>query len=222
VSGSSRRVAVFDLDDTLVRGDSFGLFLRRLLFRQRWRAAAALAAAPVLWPMLFTPVTRRAAVRCLLWLASAGLSERQFTTLALSFAATHANGRIPVAIDRLRQHLEAGDRVVIVTACADPLATAICDRLDLPGIEVIAAKLRPGRTGMRPALGCRGPEKVDRIRAAGIALPVDYAYTDSAVDLPLLQVARQRFLIEPARRDRTRVMLALPDGVNILTAATDA
>src|SRR5689334_1933725 len=107
-----RRVAVFDLDDTLVRGDSFALFTRHLLFRQRRRAAPALLSAPVLWPMLFLPPTRRVAIRVLLWIATAGLSDAEFTDLAKRFAAAHAAGRIPEALDSLHRHLADGDRVL--------------------------------------------------------------------------------------------------------------
>jgi phosphatidylglycerophosphatase C len=214
-----RRVAVFDLDDTLVRGDSFALFTRHLLFRRRWRAALALLSAPLLWPMLFLSTTRRTAIGGLLWIATAGLSEGEFTALAKRFAATHADRRIPHALDRLHHHIDTGDRVLIATACADPLATAICAELDLPGVEIVAARLRRGRTGMRPVLGCRGAEKVQRLRAAGVTLPVDYAYTDSAVDLPLLQVATHRYLVEPSRRHLDRIQAALADTVTVIDAA---
>ncbi|MBF9132993.1 HAD-IB family phosphatase [Plantactinospora sp. S1510] len=220
MSTPPRRVAVFDLDDTLVRGDSFALFMRHLLFRQRWRAALAVLSAPVLWPMLFVPASRRIAIGGMLWIASAGLSEAEFTGLARRFATAHADRRIRPALDRLRQHLDAGDRVVIVTACADPLASAVCAELGLPDVEIIAARLQHGRAGMRPALGCRGAQKVDRLRDAGISLPVDYAYTDSAVDLPLLKVATHRYLIEPSTRHRDRIRAVLPDNVTVLDTTT--
>lgn len=219
MDAASGRVAVFDLDDTLVRGDSFALFTRHLLFRQRWRAALALLCAPLLWPMLFAPATRRAAITGLLWIASAGLSESQFTALAEQFAARHVSGRIPLALDRLRQHIDAGDRVVIVTACADPLASAVRTALGLLNVEVIAAQLGPGRTGMRPVRGCSGAEKVDRLRDAGITLPVEYAYTDSAADLPLLQASVHRWLIDPSTHDRQRIQAVLPDNVTILVSS---
>jgi phosphatidylglycerophosphatase C len=213
-------VAVFDLDDTLVHGDSFALFTRHLLFRQRWRAVLALLSAPVLWPMLFVPATRRAAVGALLWIASVGLSEAEFTALAKRFAATHADRPIQLAMDRLRQHLHAGDRVVIVTACAEPLASAVCAELGLLDVEIIAAQLRHRRAAMHPALGCRGDQKVDRLRDAGITLPVDYAYTDSAVDLPLLQVATHPYLVQPSTRHLDRVQAVLGNRVTVLPAST--
>ncbi|BCJ31865.1 haloacid dehalogenase-like hydrolase [Actinocatenispora sera] len=205
-----RPTAVFDLDGTLVRGDSFALFTRRLLFRQRWRAALALVAAVVLVPLMALGPTRRYGLRALLWLATAGLTEARCTALAEEFAARRASQSIPVALDRLRRHLAAGDRVVVATACADPLASAICARLGLGDVEVVAAQLRPGRTGLRPYLGCRGPQKVDRLRAIGVAEPIDHAYTDAAVDLPLLAAARHRVLVAPSDRELDRLRAALP------------
>ncbi|MFG3303411.1 haloacid dehalogenase-like hydrolase [Micromonospora chersina] len=214
-------MAVFDLDDTLVRGDSFARFTRRLLFRQRWRAVVSLLLAPLLAPMLFLSATRRVAITGFLWLASAGLSEAQFTALARQFAATHAQNRVTVALDRLQQHLADGDRVIVVTACADPLATAICADLGLSQVEIIAARLRAGRTGMWPVLGCQGPQKVQRLRDAGVTLPVDYAYTDSLSDLPLLRAARHRYLVEPSSEHLTRLRAALPGAVTVLTATAE-
>lgn len=212
MSRAHRRTAVFDLDGTLVRGDSFALFTRALLVRQRWRAGIALAGAVVLVPMVTLARTRRYGLRALVWLATVGTTEARFTALAEEFAATRADQPIPAALDRLRRHLAAGDRVLVATACADPLATAICARLGLSGVEVVAAALRPGRTGMRPYLGCRGAQKVDRLRQVGVREPIDHVYTDSAVDLPLLTVATHRVLVEPTERDLDRIRRALPDG----------
>lgn len=216
MTASTRRVAVFDLDGTLVRGDSFAQFARRLLFRQRWRAAVSLVLAPLLAPRLFLSATRRVAITGFLWLASAGLSEAQFTALARQFAVIHAQNHVTVALDRLQQHLAIGDRVIIITACADPLATAICSELGLSEVEVLAARLRAGRTGMWPILGCQGPQKAQRLRDAGVTLPVDYAYTDSLSDLPLLRAATHRYLIEPSRQHLARLQTALPGAVTVL------
>jgi phosphatidylglycerophosphatase C len=197
-----RQVAVFDLDGTLVRGHSFAAFNRYLIFRGRLRAALGLLCTPVLGVMFLVPNTRRLAVAGFLFLATAGLPPDRFAALAREFAAGHAGpdsgNRIPVALRRLRDHLDAGDRVVVATACADPLATAICRELGLDGVEVVAAQLRPAWFGMRPVRGCRGEEKVVRLRAAGIPVPFACAYTDSSVDIPLLLAAERRYLVEPS------------------------
>ena len=222
------QVAVFDLDGTLLRGDCSARFVRELIFRDWYRAAAVLAFAPVLGTMLFLPIARRYALTAVLWLATAGLPPARFQVLVDEFVAGHAAeaNQIPVVLDRLRAHLGAGDRVVIATGCVEPLATAVCRVLGLQPVEVLAARLRQGRNFVGPSRACRmwsalpaatgpasyGIEKVRRLTAAGITLPVAYAYTDSAADLPLLLAATNRFVVDPAPRRLRRIrVLAGPD-----------
>ncbi|WP_147944610.1 MULTISPECIES: haloacid dehalogenase-like hydrolase [Microbispora] len=215
---TGRPVVVFDLDDTLVRGDSFGRFLRMLLLRRRLRAAAALTAAVVLVPLFILPPTRRRATAGFVWLATAGVPPERFHALAEEFAVAHTAEprRIAVALDRLRAHLDTGDRVVVATACADPLATAVCRSLGLDGVEVIAAQLRRGRHAFTPVRGCYGAAKPGRLREIGVTMPLAHAYTDSAVDLPLLRAAAQRCLVDPSPRTLQRVRAELGDEVTVL------
>lgn len=219
--GDERPVAVFDLDGTLLRGDSFSRFGRQLVFRGSFRTAATLLLAPLLAPFMLLPPTRRFAAAGFLWLATAGVSAEHFTTLAERFAEGHAGedsgNRIAAALERLHAHLAAGDRVVIATACAEPLAVAICRELGLSGVEIVAAQVRPGRSGgMRPVRGCRGAQKVHRLRAVGIRTPVEYAYTDSAADIPLLLAARNRYLVAPTPGHHRIILDKVGDGCTVL------
>jgi len=216
-----RDVAVFDLDGTLLRGDTTAEFVRGLIWRSPPRAAVAVAFAPVLGPLFFVPFARRYAITVLLWIATFGLPPGRFETLMEEFAVQHAAeaGRITVVLDRLHAHLEAGDRVVIATGCADWLASAVCRALGLDTVEVVAARLQQGRLFVRPSRGCGmwnalpaatgpfsfGVEKVRRLAAAGISIPVAYAYTDSVNDLPLLLAATERYVVDPGPRLLRRI-----------------
>jgi phosphatidylglycerophosphatase C len=216
-----RDVAVFDLDGTLLRGDTTAEFIRGLIWRSPLRAAVAVASAPVLVPSFFVPFARRYAITALLWIATVGLPPGRFEALMEEFAVQHAaeDGRIMVALDRLHAHLEAGDRVVIATGCADWLASAVCRALGLDTVEVVAARLQQGRRFVRPSRGCSmwnampaatgtfsyGVEKVRRLAAAGISIPVAYAYTDSVNDLPLLLAATERYVVDPGPRLLRRI-----------------
>ncbi|GAA2096641.1 HAD family hydrolase [Kitasatospora saccharophila] len=211
------RVAVFDLDGTLCRGDSFAGFLRRSMLRGRFRAVVSLAAAVVLVPLFLLPAGRRRAVRGFVLLATAGRSTAQLAAMAAEFAASHvARGRIEPVLARLREHRERGDRVVVATGCAEPLASAVCRELGLDGVELLAAELAPGRFAHRPVRGCLGTQKVARLGESGIAVPVDHAYTDSSMDLPLLRAAEHRYLVEPRPRTVARVRAALGAGFTVL------
>ncbi|MGY1651320.1 haloacid dehalogenase-like hydrolase [Geodermatophilus sp. SYSU D01119] len=62
--------------------------------------------------------------------------------------------------------------------------------IGLPDVEVVATDLRRGRWGpLAQAVPARGEGKLEALRAAGVPLPVDHAYSDSASDLPLLRAA---------------------------------
>ena len=216
-----RDVAVFDLDGTLLRGDTTAEFIRGLILGSPPRAAVAVAFAPVLGPLFFVPFARRYAITVLLWIATVGLPPGRFQALMEEFVGEHTaeGGRILVALDRLQAHLDAGDRVVIATGCADWLASAVCRALGLDPVEVVAARLQQGRRFVRPLRGCSmwnalpaatgtfsfGIEKVRRLTAAGISIPVAYAYTDSVNDLPLLLAATERYVVDPGPRLLRRI-----------------
>ena len=220
-TAAARPVAVFDLDGTLLRGDTTVEFIKGLILRSPARTAGALLIVPLLGPFFFVPFARRYAITVLLWIATAGLPPDRIEALVERFAAAHATeaNRILVVLDRLRAHLANGDRVVIATGCADWLATAACRALGLDTVEVVAARLHQGRTFVRPSRDCGmwnalptstgvmsfGLEKLRRLAAAGITFPVAYAYTDSATDLPLLLAATRRHVVEPAPRHLRRI-----------------
>jgi phosphatidylglycerophosphatase C len=220
-TAAGRPVAVFDLDGTLLRGDTTVEFISGLILRSPARTAVAVATVPLLGPFFFMPFSRRYAITALLWIATAGLPPGRIGALVDAFAAAHAaeGNRIPVVLDRLHAHLAAGDRVVIATGCADWLATATCRALGLDTVEVVAARLQQGRKFVRPSRDCGmwnalptsagafsfGLEKLRRLAAAGITFPVACAYTDSVTDLPLLLAATERYVVEPAPRHLQRI-----------------
>ena len=214
-AAAGRPVVAFDLDGTLVRGDSFAGFTRMLIFRNRWRAALAFLASPLFGLLFLLPPTRVLGIVGYLWIATVGLSPAEFERLAREFAASHAtpDRHITAALDRLRAHQEAGDQVVVVTACAEPLASAVCAELGLTGVPVISARLRPGLGAMIPRQGCMGAGKLRRLGEAGFATQLAHAYTDSRSDVPLLRAAANRYVVSPSPRTLRRILRALPDCV---------
>ena len=217
-----RPVAVFDLDGTLLRGDTTAEFIRGLILRSPPRAVAALLAAPTLGPFFFVPFARRYAITVLLGIATVGAPPGHIQALAEEFAAGRAaaeGNQISVVLDRLHAHLHAGHRVVIATGCADWLAEASCRVLGLEAVEIVAARMQQGQRFVRPSRECGmwnalptstrgfsfGVQKVRRLAAAGISIPVAYAYTDSVTDLPLLLAANERYVVDPGPRRLRRI-----------------
>lgn len=216
-----RQVVVFDLDGTLVAGDSFGAFVRHLIARHRLRYGVAVLTAPAWLPAFLLPPTRLMTERYLVWLAAVGMDEDAFAAAAGDFAAHHAGasaGRTAAAaLARVRQHEAAGHRVIVATGCAAPLAHQVCAVIGLDGVEVVASTLVRRRWGLpRRAVPVRGEGKLRALQAAGVRLPVDHAYSDSLSDLPLLSAARTAHVVDPTARDLARLRRELGEDVDLL------
>lgn len=193
-----RRTVVFDLDGPLVEGDAFGRFLTAA-----WRRAPTGSS----WERLRgrCPGPRARAELRLIGVTTLGLTAAHLHGRWARHAVTHVAGhRIDSALSRLQEHRRAGDRVVVATACAEPLARLVLAELGLAEVELVASPYAHQRWGPPHAVAIRGGATVEALRRSGIDLPVDDAYSDSLRDLPLLRAARTAHLVRPRARDAAR------------------
>ena len=211
---------MFDLDGTLLASDSFGRLVARVLRRSPLRLLLALSTAPAWLVLGSRRATRLRAERLVVWTCTVGRSRAGFEALLRGFAAEHAGEdggrRITVALQRLHAHLGAGDRVVVATGCAEPLAREVCRALGLHGVEVVASTFTAHRWRLPHAVPVRGERKLRALREAGVELPVEHAYSDSAADLPLLRAARTAHLVHPSPRHLALLLRELGPDVEVL------
>lgn len=204
-----RPVAVFDMDGVLIHGDVFGSFVRARLRR----SPANLVAAGAVLPWLTTPIlvrrTRRRAIKALLDLAMAGLSDADYAVEAARFGAElamHPTRVVQPAVDEVRRLVASGHRVVVATACETRLARAYVDGIGLGSVEVLGTPITFRRSGpMVVDLHNYGPVKVASLAAAGISAPWSVAYTDALSDVPILRGASRAVLVNPDDWLRPRV-----------------
>lgn len=205
-------VVVFDLDGTLLRGDSFGAFLVASLRRRPARALVAALAAPLWAPAFATEPTRRVAEAFLVRLAFRGAGESAAHAAAREFAASYARGRwADAGLTQVREHLTAGDRVVVATGSWDALARALLDAAGLRAVPVVGARITWSGSRVDAVHPTRGKAKVEALAAAGYSPPFDAAYSDSAKDLPLLRLARDAVAVDPSARSLKAFRRALGD-----------
>lgn len=205
-------LAVFDLDGTLLNGDSTATWLWERVRRAPLRALATLAVAPLAVPMVALPATRRAGASILLWIATAGLSETALHRSCRRFGQVFAAGQRSLgwrggALAALDQHLAAGDRVVVVTAAPACLAQALLATLDRP-VEVIGTSLKPRLGGWIADVHCRNRRKCQSLLEAGHGARWSYAYTDSLDDLPLLRGADRPVIVKGGKAAERRLFRA--------------
>ena len=112
-----------------------------------------------------------------------------------------------------QQHLDAGQRVWLVTATPVELAKIIAARLGLTGALGTVSEVEDGRyTGRLVGEPLHGPAKAEAVRALaereGLDLSRCTAYSDSANDVPLLSCVGHAVAVNPdgPLREQARAM----------------
>jgi phosphatidylglycerophosphatase C len=188
-------IAVFDLDGTLTRRDTFFPFVLGLLARNpaRWPRALLLPipAAGYLLGRLDRGALKGAILHCLF----NGLSRQVVTEWAERYAGMVVPRRMfAEAVATFRKHLAAGDHVVLLSASPDLFVPAIARALG--ALEVICTEV--GWNGDVLDGRLSGPNRRDHekarvlegLRARMPGLPV-IAYGNSSPDLIHLQRCEQ-------------------------------
>lgn len=185
-------IAAFDFDETLTKHDSVVPFLRALSPVRQFAGGLLRHTLRVL-PMA---VRRdRNALRALatqLVFTGRPVSEIEAAAVSLG-SAILAGGLRADTEQRLRWHLDAGHRVVIVSASYDLYVSVVA--AGLGAVDVLATRLEVVDgvcTGDLDGPNCRGQEKVERLSAWLTAQGLTrhevtlYAYGDSRGDREML------------------------------------
>jgi phosphatidylglycerophosphatase C len=183
----TRRLAVFDLDGTLSRRDTFFPFVLGLLREHpaRWPRFALLLipALGYFLRMLDRGALKGAVLRCLF----SGMPREIVRTFARQYAAHVASAELfAEAVAAFRQHLAGGDHVVVLSASPDLYVPDIAR--ELGAHEVICTEIRWNGDRLDGRLA--GPNRRDHEKARVLEklrlrmpeLPV-IAYGNSRVDL---------------------------------------
>ena len=191
---------VFDLDGTLLDGDSATAWMIGRIRRSWSRTAIAIAAAPIAGLLMARSRTRRWGASIGLWIASAGQNEAELRASFDAFAEGINRGEGPIAwraagLEALRGHVGREESVIIATAAPAWLAERLIEGLNLPTIAVVGSTLGPWRGGWIGVRHCRHQAKCDALAAAGHGRRWAVAYSDSADDLPLLALADRACLV---------------------------
>jgi HAD superfamily hydrolase (TIGR01490 family) len=197
------KLAIFDIDGTLVRGSSERLFWRYLAARGRLGPRQIFAYLLFLVRYLPTggihTIKKNKAYLC-------GLASADVTALAADFVATRLAKRFfEPAVQRLMQHARRGDTVVLLSGTLDPIARALADRL---GVRHVCATVCSERNGFYlaqpPETHPFGAAKLTLAKQLAAQLGTDLrqatAYGDSHHDLFLLEAVREAVAVAPDAR----------------------
>lgn len=214
-------LVVFDFDHTLYDGDSGTHLFKWLIFRAWWRKLLALLLAPVFAPMIAFLPTRRRGISAFVWAGTVGLHRRRdldelIDRYVLANSEAIKAKLLPIALDVLHRHREAGDTVIVATGAPPELARAILAFVAHEDVPVIGTLVGPKFGAVGALRHCHHEMKVRMIREAGYTQPIWRAYTDSSADLPLLLAARAPVVVNPKPQRVAMFRERLPAGTPIL------
>jgi HAD superfamily hydrolase (TIGR01490 family) len=198
--------AFFDVDNTVVRGASIfhlarGLYARHFFTNRDIARFALMQLKFVVGGAEDLDDMNSVRARALSFIEGHSVEELQ--RVGEEIFDELISGRIWPGTRALTQmHLDAGQRVWLVTASPIELARTIADRLGLTGALGTVAEIADGRyTGRLVGEPLHGPTKAEAVAALaaaeGLNLSRCSAYSDSANDIPLLTLVGHPCAVNP-------------------------
>ncbi|MFD4786428.1 HAD family hydrolase [Streptomyces sp. NPDC058459] len=206
VLGDDRAAAFFDLDNTVMQGAALfhfgrGLYKRKF-FKTRELARFAWQQAWFRLAGVEDPEHMREARDSALSIVQ-GHRVAELETIGEEIYDEYMADRIWPGTRALAQaHLDAGQKVWLVTAAPVEIAQVIARRLALTGaLGTVAESVDGVYTGRLVGEPLHGPAKAEAVRALAAAEALDLsrcaAYSDSHNDIPMLSLVGHPYAINP-------------------------
>jgi HAD superfamily hydrolase (TIGR01490 family) len=199
------RVAIFDLDGTLVPGQTQKAFVRFLRTEgvMSFRHYLSLMAWFIAYKLGITRDVEAVQARAFGMLA--GREAGEFDRLVDRFFETQVRPRFfPSGIELVQRHLAQGAHLLLVSNAIEPIARRAADFLGIREVVATCLESRDGRfTGRIAGGNVYGENKLVRVRErlaeSGWTDAETWAYCDHPSDLPLLQAVNHPVVVNPGR-----------------------
>lgn len=198
--------AFFDLDRTLMSGSS-AFYFAKACYREGLLPFPRLVAdgtRTLLFKLFGASDEQSEAVRDRILASVAGHEAEMFRRLAPGVIEEILPKIRPEAQALLDMHEQAGRDVYIISASPVEIVAELARALDITGGLGTQSEIDGGRyTGRLAAPFCYGEGKAEIIRTLaeehGYDLSACYSYSDSASDLPMMQVVGNPIAVNPDR-----------------------
>ncbi|MDS7928503.1 haloacid dehalogenase-like hydrolase [Acinetobacter sp. V102_4] len=196
-----KEIVVFDLDGTLLSGDSTKAWLTDKLKSNLLRFIGALIVTPIALPLMKFKKYKSKGASLYLWIATYCLNEEEleysFKIFSNNIKGTTSDSLywFEQGITEVKDHLASGRIVFIATAAPEKLANVLLESINLD-VQIIGTPLQKKLGGWISRIHCRSEEKVRRLNKLDIKQPWFATYSDDIEDdLPILMGAKLPYLI---------------------------
>ena len=206
--GGKARIAVFDLDGTVIRGQSPAIMVYSMFKRGIIPLGTALVAGlgGLGYKVGFAHKTENVRERIFKTFRGRPVDEVD-TSIGRVFREDMAHRVRPMAVERIQWHRGMGDAVVLVTASFDPIARLFADMLGVDGYCSTRMEITDGLyTGRIHGLPVEEGEKVRRLaewadeRFGVGGWEVGWSYADHETDFQILEISERSVAVSPKRR----------------------
>lgn len=203
-------IAVFDLDHTLSRSDSFLLYLLGFLARRPWRLVRCVHLPIVVVLFWVGRVNNTKLKESFLHAVLGGIVEAELSAWTRVFVDQFLRGHLRrQGLSTVEEHRQAGDKLVLLTASPDFYVSELGKRLGFHEVICTQVEYKDGRlSGRLASPNIRGQEKLRVVRAIRCrydARPIT-AYADHHSDLAMLRAADRGVLVNGDRRTQAHAM----------------
>lgn len=200
---STVKLAIFDLDNTLIAGDSdhaWGTFLVHsgVVSEDHYRRQNDRFYADYCAGTLDIHNYQRFVLTPLI-----ALSQDERASLRAEFIASHiAPMRLPKAEELLAKHRRAGDQLLVITATNHFVAAPVVALLGIPNLLATEPEMVAGEfTGAIAGIPCYRQGKVQRLHQwleeQQVTLASSHFYSDSINDVALLEEVDHPIAVDP-------------------------
>ncbi|MCD8548255.1 MAG: HAD-IB family hydrolase [Aeromonadaceae bacterium] len=197
-------LALFDLDDTLLEGDTASLWFEHMV-ALGWADLAMARQEQALMARYY----------------AGSLAMEEYMAFTLSPLADRSQAEVaaevdlcikrrilprlyPAALTCLSRHQAQGDRVILISASGEHIVRPVARHLGVSEVLAIELECIDGRyTGRTQGVLSFQAGKVTRLRqhlGAALERSGSHGYSDSINDLPLLELVEHAHVVNPAER----------------------
>lgn len=216
------KVALFDLDYTLITADCTEHWLRLLLTRTAFRKVLVISLLPLIKLLTIFNVNLATRNSVFLWAATVGLSKAKYLqlrdTAAQHLVQTKGLNTYREGLERIRWHQSQGHTIIVVTGALRWLARDVCRTLDIQYDHLLGSSERDWGGGRVSDVFCYHQNKVDLLEQHNYLNDgrADYGYSDSAADIPMLSVCEHIYIVNPKPKCQQQFEQALAKKATLL------
>lgn len=198
--------AIFDLDGTLTKRDTYLPFLELCLREFGLRRLSAIVLPLYILLYQFSIISNHQLKEIFLSKILSGISLEQLEPVSEKFVSSLTDKRLNRPIIKiLNVHLKKRHKVILVSASFDFYVTKLAKRIGVNQVLCTKAEVNDGIiTGRILGKNCYGQEKVKRLER--LLSPSDWCssvlYTDHYSDYPLLKKVKKAILVNPGLKTR--------------------